>query len=104
MKIYMEVKGCTQEYDLQGYFPDAPTERGVKHIYELIKAKKDGFESYLAFVIQMEKIESVLPNANIHKAFETAFYEAVDSGVKILFLYCRVSESELEIIDYKIRE
>ena len=59
-KYLMEVKGCTLERDGIGYFPDAPTERGIKHIQELIKAKKAGFRSILAFVIQMDGVGSVL--------------------------------------------
>jgi len=102
-KIYMEVKGCTQEYDLQGFFPDAPTLRGVKHIHELIKAKHEGYDAYLAFVIQMEKVQTVLPNATIHKDFETAFYKAIEAGVKIVFLHCKVTEDELNITDYQLR-
>ena len=58
-KILMEVKGCTLEIDGIGYFPDAPTLRGVKHIHELISAKHEGYEAALAFVIQMEGIKEI---------------------------------------------
>ena len=58
-RYLMEVKGCTLEFDGIGYFPDAPTERGVKHIHELIKAKKEGFEAALAYVIGIRGSSSV---------------------------------------------
>ena len=96
-KYLMEVKGCTLERDGIGYFPDAPTERGVKHIYDLIKAKEDGYEVSLAFVIQMEGIHEVRPNVATHKEFGQALEEAKAAGVKILYLGCRVTEDKLEI-------
>ena len=95
-KFLMEVKGCTLEIDGQGYFPDAPTERGVKHIHELIRAKKEGYHSVLAFVIQMEGIDSVLPNVATHPEFGTALDEAVKAGVEIKFIKCKVEEDSLE--------
>ena len=95
-KYLMEVKGCTLERDGVGYFPDAPTERGVKHIYELIKAKEDGYEVALAFVIQMEGVNEVLPNISTHPEFGTAMSAAKEAGVKILFIKCKVYEDRLE--------
>lgn len=68
-KYLMEVKGCTLEIDGIGYFPDAPTTRGVKHLHELIKATKEGYECYVAFVIQMEGIQEVRANVATHKEF-----------------------------------
>lgn len=94
-KYLMEVKGCTLEIDGQGYFPDAPTTRGVRHIYELINAVKEGYKAILLFVIQMEKVESVLPYAMTDKAFEKAYNEAKENGVMIKFLKCKVKEDEL---------
>lgn len=94
-KYLMEVKGCTLEIDGQGYFPDAPTTRGVRHIYELINAVKEGYKAVLLFVIQMEKVESVLPYAITDKAFEKAYNEAKENGVMIKFLKCKVKEDEL---------
>lgn len=94
-KYLMEVKGCTLEIDGQGYFPDAPTTRGVRHIYELINAVKEGYKAVLLFVIQMEKVESVLPYAMTDKAFEKAYNEAKENGVMIKFLKCKVKEDEL---------
>ncbi|MCQ2522390.1 MAG: DNA/RNA nuclease SfsA [Lachnospiraceae bacterium] len=98
-KFLMEVKGCTLEREGIGYFPDAPTERGVKHIYELIKAKKEGYHSILAFVIQMEGITKVLPNVSMQKEFGVAMEKAVQNGVEILYLPCRVQEDTLTIIE-----
>ena len=98
-KYLMEVKGCTLERDGIGYFPDAPTERGVKHIYELIKAKEDGYEVSLAFVIQMEGVNEVLPNIEIHPEFGVAIDDAKKAGVNIVFIKCRVYENRLEYIE-----
>ena len=97
-KYLMEVKGCTLEFDGIGYFPDAPTERGVKHIRELIKAKAEGYESILAFVIQMDGVTEVRPNVATHPEFGEAMEEAQKAGVKILFLPCHVEPDEMVII------
>lgn len=98
-KYLMEVKGCTLERDGIGYFPDAPTERGIKHIYELIKAKEDGYEVSLAFVIQMEGVNEVLPNIETHPEFGVAIDDAKKAGVNIVFIKCRVYENRLEYIE-----
>lgn len=98
-KYLMEVKGCTLERDGIGYFPDAPTERGVKHIYELIKAKEDGYEVSLAFVIQMEGVNEVLPNIETHPEFGVAIDDAKKAGVNIVLIKCRVYENRLEYIE-----
>ena len=98
-KYLMEVKGCTLERNGIGYFPDAPTERGVKHIYELIKAKEEGFEVALAFVIQMEGVNEVLPNIDTHPEFGIAIADAKKAGVSIVFIKCRVLEDKLEYIE-----
>ena len=89
-KYLMEVKGCTLERDGIGYFPDAPTERGVKHINELIKAKKAGYHAILAFVIQMDGVTEVRPNIETHPEFGKAFDKAKKAGVEILFIPCHV--------------
>lgn len=94
-KFLMEVKGCTLERNGIGYFPDAPTERGVKHIYELIKAKEEGYNSILAFVIQMEGIEEVLPNVEMQPEFGVAIEDAKCAGVDIIFIQCRVFEDRV---------
>lgn len=96
-KILMEVKGVTLEIDGIGYFPDAPTERGVKHIRELVKAHKEGYESYIAFVIQMNGIREVRANVDTHKEFGEALEEAKRAGVKVIMLECSVGEDEIRI-------
>ncbi|MBQ9208412.1 MAG: DNA/RNA nuclease SfsA [Oscillospiraceae bacterium] len=96
-RILMEVKGCTLERDGIGYFPDAPTERGIKHIHELIRAKGGGYGAVLAFVIQMNGINEVRPNTETHPGFGQAWNEAVAAGVEILFFTCDVWENGFEI-------
>lgn len=95
----MEVKGCTLEIDGIGYFPDAPTTRGIKHLRKLIKAKRAGYECAVAFVIQMEGINEVRPNIDTHPEFGVALQEAKETGVKILYLTCKVGRDTLEIIN-----
>ena len=96
-RYLMEVKGCTLEFDGIGYFPDAPTERGVKHIHELIKAKKEGFEAAPAYVIQMDGVTEVRPNTDTHPEFGEAIEEAKKAGVEIIFLPCHVEPDSMEI-------
>ena len=98
-KILMEVKGCTLEVNGVGYFPDAPTERGVKHLKELTAAVYEGYKSILAFVIQMEGVEKVLPNTKTHPEFAFTFEEAQKAGVEVWFLHCKVEPEHLEIIN-----
>lgn len=97
-KYLMEVKGCTLEIDGIGYFPDAPTERGVKHLHELIRATEEGYQCFAAFVIQMEGIDVVRPNVTMHKEFGVALEAAKKAGVSIVCLGCKVEENSL-IID-----
>lgn len=87
-RYLMEVKGCTLEVDGTGYFPDAPTERGVKHLRELAKAAEEGYNAILAFVIQMDGICEVRPNVEMHEEFGTALDDARRSGVRVLFIMC----------------
>lgn len=97
-RYLMEVKGCTLERDGIGYFPDAPTERGVKHLRELTKAVKEGYQAIAAFVIQMEGITEVRPNVEMQPEFGEAMEEAKNAGVRIIALCCKVTEQGLEII------
>ena len=96
-RYLMEVKGCTLEIDGVGYFPDAPTQRGVKHLRELIRAKQKGYHASIAFVIQMTGVAEVRPNAAMHTEFALAFEEAKAAGVEVLHLRCRVKPDELVI-------
>ncbi|MBP5197421.1 MAG: DNA/RNA nuclease SfsA [Lachnospiraceae bacterium] len=97
-KYLMEVKGCTLEVDGVGFFPDAPTERGAKHLRELAEALKDGYRACIAFVIQMPGIAEVRPNDITDPEFAKAYREAVAKGVKVLFLRCDVGYDSLDII------
>lgn len=97
-RFLMEVKGCTLEVDGIGYFPDAPTLRGIKHMRELADAAKEGYHAILAFVIQMEGIHEVYPNAGTHPEFGVALRHAMDDGVEVWLMECRVTEDELEIV------
>ncbi len=85
---YLEVKGCTLERDGLALFPDAPTERGVKHIRELMALAEQGNPAYILFVIQMKGIHSFRPNDETHKAFGDALREAHEAGVKVLAVDC----------------
>ena len=96
-KYLMEVKGCTLIKDGIGYFPDAPTERGVKHLRELSEAAKHGFKTAVAFVIQVEGVSEVRPNIDTHPEFGTALAEAKQAGVEVLCLKCKVNKDSLEI-------
>lgn len=97
----MEVKGCTLEQQGIGYFPDAPTERGVKHLRELIGAKKAGYECAVAFVIQMEGVTEVRANEETHPEFKDALEEARAAGVKVLFLMCKVEKDSLRVVEQR---
>ena len=97
-RILLEVKGCTLEINGVGYFPDAPTLRGVKHLNELAKAASEGFDCYVAFVIQMMNVNKVLPNDVTHPEFGEALRNAERCGVKVLYLPCSVSPDEIKIV------
>lgn len=96
-KYLMEVKGCTLEVDGIGYFPDAPTERGIKHLKELTAAVGQGFHCCIAFVIPMEGVTQVRANVATHKAFGEALEEAKQAGVEVIFLPCSVSPEEVRV-------
>ena len=99
-KTLMEVKGCTLEVDGIGYFPDAPTERGVKHLRELARAVSQGYHAVLAFAIQMNGIAEVRPNTATHPEFGTAMREAREAGVEILYLPCYMEPDLLVVADH----
>ncbi len=99
-RIYAEIKGVTLEEDGILMFPDAPTERGVKHIKELCKCVQEGYEACVCFVIQTEKAKYFTPNRRTHQQFADALLEAKDKGVKILCVNCNVKEDFLEINDF----
>lgn len=96
-KIFIEVKGVTLEENGVVKFPDAPTERGVKHIGELCEAVKDGYEAYVFFVIQMKGVKYFTPNMKTHAAFGEALRNAEEEGVHILAYDCKVSKDSIEL-------
>ena len=98
-KAYTEVKGVTLEENGVVMFPDAPTERGVKHVKELYKLKEKGFSAFLIFVIQMKDVKYFTPNIKTHKEFADALIEAEKAGVKIVAADCFVSPDTMEIRD-----
>lgn len=96
-KAFLEVKGVTQEIDSIALFPDAPTERGIKHINELINCIKDGYDAYIFFIIQMKEIKCFCPNDTTHKAFGDALRKAQKEGVKILAYDCIVTPDSITV-------
>lgn len=98
-KAFIEVKGVTLEDDGVVRFPDAPSDRAVKHVEELIAAKKAGYQVYVIFVIQMKGVKHFVPNWNTHAAFGEVLLKARDAGVEILALDCHVTPDSLEIVD-----
>lgn len=96
-KILLEVKGVTLEQDGIVMFPDAPTERGLKHVNELISCTKKGYEAYLLFVIQMDKVKYFTPNNETHPQFGEALKKASREGVKLLAYDCLVKPDRMEI-------
>ena len=94
---FLEVKGVTLENDGIASFPDAPTERGVKHIHELIRAHKEGFGAYILFVVQMKEMTELRPNDVTHKAFGDALRLAQAEGVKLLAYDCIVTPDSITI-------
>ena len=99
-KYLTEVKGCTLAADLEhgiGLFPDAPTERGLKHLDELAAAAKKGYHCQAAFVIQMNGIHTVLPNDDTHPEFGQALRRAAKAGVQVAFYECHVEADSIKI-------
>ena len=94
---FVEVKGCTLEKDGWTYFPDAPTLRGVKHLEELIRARTEGYEAAVCFVIQMAGVDGFSPNDRTHPEFGTALRKAREAGVDILAYECSVIPGEVYI-------
>ena len=96
-RTFVEVKGVTLIKDGIAQFPDAPTERGVKHIKELIECKKQGYGAEILFVVQTENVEYFSANVQTHKLFADTLEEAYKSGVKITVVNCIVTPEEMNI-------
>ncbi|MBQ6896228.1 MAG: DNA/RNA nuclease SfsA [Oscillospiraceae bacterium] len=94
-KIFVEVKGVTLEQDGVVLFPDAPTERGVKHINELCSCIDDGYRAYIFFIIQMDNVKYFTPNRKTHPEFADALKNAAEKGVGVYALDCKVSENSI---------
>ena len=95
---FVEVKGVTLEEGGHTRFPDAPTERGIKHLQELMHAVEEGHRASAAFVIQMEDVVDFAPNDVTHPAFGAALRQAAAAGVQVVAVNCRVTPDSLEII------
>lgn len=96
---FVEVKGVTLEENGHARFPDAPTERGVKHLEELIRCQDEGYEAAVCFVLQMEGMKDFAPNDSTHPAFGQALRKAAQAGVQILAHTCRVTPETLTIAE-----
>ena len=99
-KYLTEVKGCTLAADLKrgiGLFPDAPTERGVKHLEELAAAAKEGYHCQIVFVIQMNGIHMVFPNDDTQPEFGQALVRAAKAGVQVVYYSCHVEADSIKI-------
>ena len=94
---FLEVKGVTLEQDGICAFPDAPTERGAKHLRGLAEAARQGFGAYVLFVIQMEDVRYLHPNDATDPAFGKALREAAAAGVRVLAVDCHVKEDTMVI-------
>lgn len=94
-RIFVEVKGVTLEEEGVVMFPDAPTERGVKHINELCRCIEDGYKAYIFFIVQMDNVKYFTPNCKTHPQFAVALKSAAEKGVKIAALDCRVTEDSI---------
>ena len=99
-RIFAEVKGVTLEENGVVMFPDAPTERGVKHACELINAVKEGYKAYVFFVVQMEQCEYFTPNRRTHPQFADVLRSAAEQGVSVIVLNCSVTPDSLKIKDF----
>lgn len=98
-QIFIEVKGVTLEQDGVVRFPDAPSDRAVKHVEELKAAVKEGYEAYVFFVIQMKDVRYFTPNMDTHPAFGEALRDAARAGVHVLAYDCEVSSDRIAIAD-----
>lgn len=96
-RAFIEVKGVTLEEDGVAAFPDAPTERGVKHLYHLIDVLKEGYEAYLVFVLQFKPAKYIMPNDVTHPEFGKALRVAVAAGVNVLAFDCMVTPDSLQL-------
>lgn len=102
-KAFIEVKGVTLEENGVAMFPDAPTERGIRHVKELVLARNEGFEAFIIFIIQMSGITCFTPNDKTHKEFGDALRDAYKNGVKIIAFECDVGPDSMCINGKRIK-
>lgn len=108
IKGFIEVKGVTLELDNLCLFPDAPTERGLKHILELVKAHEEGYETNIIFLIQMDNVDKFAPNYEMHPEFAKTLAKCQKKGVNIHAFSCKVTpdtvvlSKAVEIIDLNV--
>ena len=95
-KVLIEVKGVTLKEGETARFPDAPSDRAVKHLEELIRAVEEGWEAYVFFVIQMKGVKKILPNVDTHPEFAKALWKAKEKGVRLIARDCIVTEDEID--------
>lgn len=98
-KIFIEVKGVTLEQQSVAMFPDAPSQRAVRHVEELIEAERNGYEAYVLFVIQMKGITCFTPNRKAQPEFADALIRAQQAGVRILAYDCLITLNSMELSD-----
>ena len=96
-RCFLEVKGVTLEEEGVVRFPDAPTQRGAKHLRGLIRAAELGYGAFVLFVIQMSDVSHLEPNDRTDPAFGAALREAAKAGVRILAMDCRVTPGTMEL-------
>ena len=98
-KWLIEIKGVTLRINNLALFPDAPTERGIKHLETLMSAQNTGYRCAIVFVVQMEKAEGFAPNINAHREFAHALLRARNHGVQALAYLCRVSPEQIALAE-----
>lgn len=98
-KAFIEVKGVTLEENGVVRFPDAPTERGVKHVRELMECSNAGYDAYIVFIVQMKDVLYLEPNWSTHREFGEALRDAAAHGVRVLAVDCEVTEDTVEARD-----
>lgn len=98
-KAFIEVKGVTLEDNNVALFPDAPTERGIKHIRELVKAVYEGYEAYIVFIVQMRGVSSFSPNIKTHPEFGFELRKAFEAGVHVICFDCYIGNDNILLGD-----
>lgn len=101
-EVYIEVKGVTLEFEGLCSFPDAPTERGVKHLRGLMECIDEGHSAWAVFIVQMRGMKSFSPNYRTHEEFGRTLEEAERKGVRILVLQCDVKEDSMTVVDDRL--